>query len=47
MRDNLRPRTGDALGQDVHGDEAWTDALNPLGAGGALESEGSFAGPQS
>jgi hypothetical protein len=47
MRDNLRPRTGDALGQDVHGYEAWTDALNPLGAGGALESEGSFARPQS
>jgi len=47
MRDNLLPRTGDALGQDVHGYEAWADALNPLGAGGALESEGSFAGPQS
>ena len=47
MRDNLLPRTGDALVQDVHGYGAWTDALNPLGAGGALESEGSFAGPQS
>jgi hypothetical protein len=44
MQDNLRPRTGDALGQDVHGYEAWTDALNPLGAGGAFESEGSFPG---
>ena len=47
MRDNLLPRTGDALVQDGHGYEAWADALNPLGAGGALESEGSFAGPQS